>query len=83
MGLIELQRRMQAAITTDAEPPPLLGEGAAEHRDVAGEHRHHPEHGAQQRALAGAIGTDDRHQRPAVELQLHVPQHRSVVVRHA
>ncbi|MCB1887219.1 MAG: putative DNA-binding domain-containing protein [Rhodocyclaceae bacterium] len=27
MGLIELQRRMQAAITTDAEPPPLLGDG--------------------------------------------------------
>ena len=63
-----------------ADPPPHLGHGLAEHLYAAAGHRHEAQGGFDERALASAVGADDRRELRLLNCQIDIPDHWPAVV---
>src|SRR5262249_50348463 len=70
------------ALRDVADTAPLLGDWPAEQAHLATGGRHQAEDRLEQRALAGAVGTDDTHQSRLGQRQIDVPQDRPAVIRY-
>ena len=69
-----------AALRHIAHLPALLGIGPAVDPHLPGRDRSQAQDGLHQRRLPRAVRADHRHQHPARHVQVHIPQHRLVVI---